>query len=41
MLYINWRRAWRAVRMARGEQSLLPTFPLRSAALFAYEVRRG
>ena len=39
MTYIAWRRAWRAVRMARGSQVLLPSFPLRNAALVAYAGR--
>ncbi len=39
MIYLNWRKAWRAVRMARGDQALLPAFPLRSAALYAFASR--
>lgn len=39
MIYTNWRKAWRAVRMAKGDQALLPSFPLRGAACFAYASR--
>lgn len=39
MSYLIWRKAWRAVRMAKGEQAMLPSFPLRGAALMAYAIR--
>lgn len=38
MVRLLWKRAWSAVRQARGAST--PTFPLHFAALYAYKSRR-